>query len=362
MAEPDRLERWRELTTLLDRSDRAGLGALSVEEVKRICRLYRHVTIDLSRARTDGGDPELVQYLNTLAARAHGCVYRSERVDIGPLFTFILRGFPALVRRQWRPVLTSTSVFVLTMLASFLAVVRQPELAYSLFDEQIVEYENLRLERQEGEYRGNFTFDISSSPLAAAAIIGNNIKVAVLAFASGALLCLPGVLLMAYNGRMLGTLTGLVWNHGFLLDFYSLILTHGVLELTAICIAGGAGLMLGWALIAPGPLPRRDALRQSSRDAFGLMAGSALLLVVAGLIEAYITPHFPRPVRWSVSAASALFLVGYLGLAGRRSALTPSRRGAAQRSKRRHGAGRLLRCATAARMLAYNWPRSVISR
>src|SRR5581483_9899356 len=93
-------------------------------------------------------------------------------------------------------------------------------------------------------------------------------------------------------------------------DFYSLILTHGVLELTAICISGGAGLMLGWALIAPGVLTRRDALRQA--------AGSALMLVVAGLIESYVTPHFPGSVRWSVSAASALFLVGYFGWAGRR--------------------------------------------
>jgi uncharacterized membrane protein SpoIIM required for sporulation len=318
MSEQERHERWKELTSLIDRSHRQGLGAVSVEEVKRICRLYRHVTIDLSRARSNGDDPELVQYLNTLAARAHGCVYRSERVDIRPLFAFITHGFPALVRRQARPVLASAAVFLLTTLVSFLAVIRQPDLAYSLFDEQVVEFENLRLERQQGEYRGNFTFDVSTSPLAAVAIIGNNIKVAVLAFACGALLCLPGVLLMAYNGRMLGTLTGLVWNHGFFLDFYSLILTHGVLELTAICIAGGAGLMLGWALIAPGALPRRDALRQAAGEAFGLLAGSALLLVVAGVIEAYVTPHFPQPVRWSVAAASALFLVAYLGLAGRR--------------------------------------------
>jgi uncharacterized membrane protein SpoIIM required for sporulation len=317
MPQQDRLVRWKELTALLDRADRAGLEALSVEDVKRVCRLYRHVTIDLSRARTDGGDPELVQYLNSLAARAHGSVYRTERVDVRPLFGFAAGGFPALVRRHARPILASVAVFLLTGLATFLAVVRDPELAFSLFDEQVVEYENLRLERQQGEYRGNFTFGVSASPLMAAAIIGNNIKVAVLAFACGALLCLPGVLLLAYNGRMLGTLTGLVWTHGYLLDFYSLILAHGVLELTAVCIAGGSGLMLGWALIAPGRLPRREALQQAAGDAFGLLAGSALLLVAAGLIEAYVTPHFPRPVRWGVAAASALFLVAYLGFAGR---------------------------------------------
>jgi uncharacterized membrane protein SpoIIM required for sporulation len=206
---------------------------------------------------------------------------------------------------------------LLTALASFIAVARQPELAYSLFDEGLVEYENVRLERQEGEYKGNFTFDVSASPLIAAVIIGNNIKVAVTAFALGALFCLPGVLLLIYNGRMLGTLSGLTFSHGFLGDFYGLILTHGILELTAICISGGAGLMVGWALIAPGRLPRRDSLRQAATKAFGLLAGSALLLVVAGLIEAYITPHFPAPVRWTVAGISASFLVAYLGFTGR---------------------------------------------
>jgi uncharacterized membrane protein SpoIIM required for sporulation len=126
---------------------------------------------------------------------------------------------------------------------------------------------------------------------------------------------------------MLGTHSGLVWSRGYVLDFYSLILAHGVLELTAICIAGGAGLMLGWALIAPGPLPRRDALRQAAGDAFGLLAGSALLLVAAGLIEAYVTPHFPRPVRWGVAAGSVVFLVAYFGLAGRSGGREPRRGG-----------------------------------
>jgi uncharacterized membrane protein SpoIIM required for sporulation len=131
---------------------------------------------------------------------------------------------------------------------------------------------------------------------------------------------LPGIFLLVYNGRMLGTLTGLVWMHGYFVDFYSLILTHGILELSAICIAGGSGLLLGWAVIAPGQLSRRDALRGAAGEAFGLLAGAALLLIVAGLIEAYITPHFPAPVRWSVAGSSTVLLAGYLALGGRSTA------------------------------------------
>jgi uncharacterized membrane protein SpoIIM required for sporulation len=320
-VQQDQRKRWEELTELLDRVDRRGVEALAADELKRLCQLYRHVAMDLSRARTDGADPDLVQYLNFLAGRAHGCVYRTRGVDIRPLFRFVWAGFPRLVRDHARPLLIASAAFLLTALASFLAVVRQPDLAYSLFDERIVEHENLRLERQHGEYRGNFTFDVSQSPLVAVSIIGNNIKVAVLAFGLGCLLCLPGILLLAFNGRMLGTLSGLLWNQGYFVDFYGLILTHGVLELTAICIAGGAGLMLGWSLIAPGRRTRREALRQAAGAAFGLLAGCVLLLIVAGVLEAYVTPHFSKEVRWSVAGGSALFLILYLGLAGTRRRL-----------------------------------------
>jgi uncharacterized membrane protein SpoIIM required for sporulation len=310
-------DRWRYLTGLLDRLDRGGVRRLSVPEVKQLGHLYRQVTIDLSRARAAGDDPDLVYYLNALAARAHGRVYAPRRLSIRPLGRFILTGFPALVRKCRWPVGIAVGVFLLTTLASALAVLRDPEVAYSLFDERVVEFENLRLEKQQGEYRGNFTFSVSESPLIAAVIIGNNIRVAILCFAFGALACLPGVLLLTYNGRMLGTLSGLVWHGGYFLGFYSLVLTHGVFELSAICIAAGGGLRLGWALIAPGELPRRDAMRQASADGFGLLAGSVLLLIVAGLIEAYVTPHFSAPVRWSVAAGSAVLLATYLGLAGR---------------------------------------------
>jgi uncharacterized membrane protein SpoIIM required for sporulation len=309
--------RWKELTALLDRADRSGVAALSLAELRRLCRLYRQVTIDLSRARTLGEDPDVVRYLNLLAARAHGQVYAARPLEIRPLLAFVLTGFPRLVRRHAVPLLVSGGIFLLATIASFVAVVREPDLAYALFDEHVVEYENIRLEKQEGEYKGNFTFSVGASPYMAVLIIVNNIRVAMVMFALGALLCVPCILLLVYNGRMLGTLSGLVWAHGYFLDFSALVMTHGVLELTAICIAGGAGMILGWSLIAPGRLPRKEALRRAAFDAFGLLGGAALMLVVAGIIEAHVTPHFSQPVRWSVAGVSALALVLYFGFAGR---------------------------------------------
>jgi len=291
--------------------------ALSVEQLKQLCRLYRQVTIDLSQARAAGEDAAVLQYLNSLAARAHGQVYSVRRLSLRPLLTFVGSGFARLLRRNWRAVGAAVMIFLLATGASWLAVVRNPELAYSLFDERVVEYENFRLEKQEGEYRGNFTFNVSESPLVAAQIIGNNIKVAVLGFALGAAGCILGVFLLVLNGRMLGTLSGLVWNGGYFVGFYSLILTHGVLELSAICIAAGGGFRLGWALLAPGRLARADAYRAAAGDAFGLLAGSVLLLVIAGIIEAFVTPHFGAPVRWSVAIGTGLLLALYIAFAGR---------------------------------------------
>jgi uncharacterized membrane protein SpoIIM required for sporulation len=299
--------------------NRSGVKSLTVEGVKQLCRLYRQVTIDLSQARAAGEDPALLQYLNSLAARAHGQIYSARRLTLLPLLTFITSGFAQLIRRNWRVVGMSTAIFVLTTVASCLAVVRKPELAYSLFDEHVVEYENLRLEKQEGEYKGNFTFSVSESPLVAATIIGHNVEVAILGFSLGALGCLLGVFLLIFNGRMLGTLSGLVWNGGYFVGFYSLILTHGVLELSAICISTAGGFRLGWAFLAPGSLSRGDAFRLAAKDGFGLLAGSILMLMVAGIIEAFVTPHFSSTVRWSVAAGTWTLFAIYVAFAGRRS-------------------------------------------
>ena len=313
----NRRERWEDLSALLDRVSVRGIRALTVEQIKHLCSLYRQVTIDLSQARAAGEDPTVLRYLNSLAARAHGQVYTPKRTGLRPLLRFIAVGFAQTIRRNWIVVGTAAAIFILTTVASGLAVVRNPELAYSLFDERMVEYENLRLEKQEGEYRGNFTFDVSESPVVAAMIIGNNVKVAIMGFSFGALACILGIFLLVFNGRMLGTLSGLVWNGGYFVGFYSLILTHGVLELSAICISTAGGLRLGWALIAPGPMGRSDALRHASRDGFALLGGSILMLVVAGIIEAFVTPHFGAPVRWSVAIGTGVLFTLYVLFAGR---------------------------------------------
>jgi uncharacterized membrane protein SpoIIM required for sporulation len=319
MSTEARMLRCKTLSALLDRVEARGIGALSVEEVQVLGRLYRHVTIDLARARAEQRFPEEIRYLNNLAARAHGQVYRSRPVDLRQPFSFLLTGFPRLFRKHLGVIACAFSVFLLATCASIAAVVRDPMLAYSLYDEDYVEHENIRLEKHGEEYRGNFTFTLRESPLMAVIIIVNNILVAARAFAFGALFCIPCLFLLIYNGRMLGTLEGMMLLHGQFLSFNSLILTHGVLELSAICIAGGSGLLLGWAILAPGEVSRATAMRKAAGDAFGLFGGAAAILVVAGLIEAFVTPLAPAIVRWCVIVLSTVLLLAYLFLAGRKA-------------------------------------------
>lgn len=316
-------ERWKTLESLLQRAEKKGLAALTVNESMQLCQLYRQVSIDLSRARADQAHPQVLRLLNQLVGRAHGQVYRSQNMQLSNAWKFLLTGFPQLVRKHAILILLTMALFYGTTLATAVAVVNNPLLAYSLFDEDKVEYENIRLEKHEGEYKGNFTFSVEQSSLIGATIIVNNIRVCMLSFATGALLGLPCLIILIFNGRMLGTLEGMMINAGYFVDFNALILTHGVLELTAICISGAAGLLLAKAIIAPGLLPRRQALKAVAMDALGLLLGCMVILVFAGLIEAYVTPHFSQSVRFSVAFITGVLLLSYILLAGRNTRANP---------------------------------------
>lgn len=122
------------------------------------------------------------------------------------------------------------------------------------------------------------------------------------------------------NGLDLGGLLGLTSYYGIGLDLATFVIGHGVIELSVICMAGGSGLMLGWAIIHPGLQRRRDALTQAATKAVRLLLGAAPMLVVAGTIEGLISPSetVPWPVKWIIGITSGIVLYSYLLLAGRK--------------------------------------------
>jgi uncharacterized membrane protein SpoIIM required for sporulation len=155
-------------------------------------------------------------------------------------------------------------------------------------------------------------------PAMATSLISNNVQVTFLAFAGGILAGLGTAWILVLNGVMLGSVAAAFANQGQSLHLWTFVLPHGVIELTAICIAGGAGLWLGSAMLLPGRRTRREVLVTRGREAVSLIGGTAIMLLIAGMIEGFISPsQLPREVKLTLAAIFALAMVAYFVVAGR---------------------------------------------
>ena len=204
-------------------------------------------------------------------------------------------------------VLLSLGLMVAGAVAGWLAVDLRPDLRNSLVPQS--GFDQLA--------RGQISA-LPSAPLLGTVIITNNIKVAAVCFLGGALAGLPTALFLVANGWMLGTIAAAVHQGGYDLAFWSLIVPHGVLELSIIVIAGAAGLYVGDALLRPGLLRRGEAFSRAALGSLGLVVGSASLLIVSGILEAYVSPSaLPAPVKLVIGAVVGTALYGWLLLTGR---------------------------------------------
>lgn len=314
---------WEELARLLDRGQQ-NMRLLSPEEVQALSRLYRAATSDLALAQRDFPNHRVTAYLNQLVARGHSLIYREEPLATGRLRRFVAMGFPTAFRDAWPFVLAATLLFLLPALLAGTVAAWQPAAGRWILPAAAQELIPLL------EQRELWTdIPVAERPYAASFIMQNNIQVAFLAFGGGVLAGLLTVVVLVTNGLLLGGVTGLAIHYGVGFELWTFVIGHGVIELTVICIAGGSGLMLGWAIVHPGWLSRRDALAQAGRRAVRLIIGCVPLLVLAGLIEGFVSPNeaIPWPVKWGVGLGSGALLYAYLLLAGQRrltAAASPS--------------------------------------
>jgi len=304
---------WDALSKLLDRSQ-SDVRGLSEVQVRDLARLYRNATSDLALAKRDFPRSEIAVYLNQLVARAHAVVYRSEPLAVKRLWQFATTGFPRLFRETWVFTFIAAIFFILPAVVSGIDTYLRPQDATLLLPPgahrliSIVEDKKLWID-----------IPVEERPYTSAFIMTNNIQVSFMAFASGITAGLMTLWVLFFNGLMIGTLTGLTAYHGIGWELWNFVIGHGVIELSIIFIAGGSGLMLGWAILRPGLMRRRDALAQAARKAVFLLLGAVPWLVVAGTIEGFISPNeeIANPIKWGVGFVSGIFLYSYLLLSGR---------------------------------------------
>ena len=295
-------ETWNELETLLNRP-----GNASAAQLNRLGYLYRRVTSDLAIARRDFPEDRCVPYLNELAARAHATVYQTSPFKRGTLRQFLHFGFPTLFRENLSFIGAAFLMFVLAFAAAYWIALTTPEFAEKIVPERFVSHIK---ELEDGAWNDT---SAERRNLFASFVMTNNIRVAFFAFAWGIMFMAGTVYILVINGILIGGVAGLCDVNGVAMALWSFVSPHGYIELTTIFIAGGAGLKLGYALIAPSHFTRKRALTNAAGTAIRLLGGCVFLLIIAGTIEGFVSPSgLPDITKIGFGALTGILLFTYL--------------------------------------------------
>lgn len=308
---------WDELEARL-KSLRSGTrkerAAISGE---RFASLYRRACEQLALARARAYPAHIVDRLNQLTADAHQVIYQQRELGLGRLKRMIAVDFPRAVRAQARYVFIATAVFLVPLLVLGLLVYHNPELILSMVDPRTAaEFEAMYSDAAESIGRRR---DAENDWAMFGYYIRHNISLGFQCFAGGLFAGIGSLFFLAFNGAFFGAIGGYLTERGLSENFYSFVVTHGAFELTAIVLAGAAGLRIGHALIAPGRRTRREALVVAARESIVIVYGVAGLLVIAAAVEAFWSSArwIPLPIKYSVAAGCWIAVLGYLWRQGR---------------------------------------------
>jgi uncharacterized membrane protein SpoIIM required for sporulation len=292
---------WTELEHLLDRF-RKTPNRVSAEEIDRIVLLYKKASAHLAYLQTYHPGDEMTHYLNQLVARAHNIIYKKQFASGHQLARFFQTYFVDLIRKRLPFIGIAFILFVVGGAFGFASMMSDPLNLYVILPPEIAE--NVDPSRL-GEGH-----DEINSPVVSTMIMTNNIRVAMLAFVSGITFGVWTVYLLVFNGLIIGTLAALFWQAGKTYEFWAYILPHGVIELTAIFIAGGAGLYMGYRMLVPGRYSRKHQLLQAAKESAQLLLGTLPLFVIAGIIEGFITPSdLPLWAKYGVALLTLFLLI-----------------------------------------------------
>jgi uncharacterized membrane protein SpoIIM required for sporulation len=299
---------WQQFDTLLNRVERQGLKTLRATEIKQLSSLYRSVSADLARARTHHVGDALIQSLQRLTARGYSQIYQgSRRQEWQAVWDFYRWGLPATLRHNGVYIAIATAIFALGSLVSWWFAWRDPAFMALVVPQRLISLV------QKGElWMGSI---VGIEPLASSNIMINNLSVSFAAVAGGMLFGLGTTWILFLNGVNLGAIATLVGQNQLAYPFWAFVFPHGSLELPAIFLAGGAGLLLARAILLPGRYQRREALRYYGLQATRLMYGVIPMLVIAGVIEGFFSPSplVPSFLKYLVGISLFTALVWYGG-------------------------------------------------
>jgi uncharacterized membrane protein SpoIIM required for sporulation len=309
---------WRELEELLGRLEKRGLKSLTAAELHRLPVLYRSAVSSLSVATAISLDKNLLDYLTALVGRAYIAVYGAKRWAGEAIVEFFGCRFPWVVRRYFAFVLAAYAVLGLGTLAGYRMVLNDPESYYSIVGDGMAQGRDPATSTQELR---EILYGGGKGPLSlfATFLFTHNSKVGMLCFAVGFAAGVPVIYLLFATGLDLGALAALYQTRGLGAEFWAWVLPHGVTELSAVCLCGAAGMVIGSALVFPGRHTRLRNLALHGREVALLAAGAVAMFFVAGMIEGIFrqTVH-EVAVRWSLAAATLVFWSWYFLAVGRR--------------------------------------------
>ncbi len=313
---------WENFRKLLDRVETRPIRKLPAADLDDFSRLLREVSNDLAVIRSREWGRELEDFLNHLVTRGYNQFYSAPPGRFREFLAFATVGFPRELRRHWKYFALGWALFFLPLLISWAVVQMDPSRASAVLPSEQLEaidemYGSKLYDPDEDGVVQGFG---DQRAIMAGFYIRNNVGIALICFAIGILFGIGTIYLLLFNGVVLGALSGYVVaqspQHAD--NFLSFVVTHGSFELTAIAIAGAAGLMLGDSFLHRGNRTVKDAFRVQGLDSVKVAFGAALMLVVAAGIEAFWSPSpIPSTIKYIVGLASWVFVYAWLALAGR---------------------------------------------
>ncbi|GAE29697.1 stage II sporulation protein M [Alkalihalobacillus hemicellulosilyticus] len=297
-------EDWNNLEQLISTLQKNHKSRTGSQHIHDFHHTYQKVAQHLSYSQTNFPSTDVTFYLNGLVAKAHNLLYRDQLSSWKQISYFLSTKFVHLLFDQWKFVLVAMLLFTLGAIGSFFAVMQDELSLYTVLPAELAKaFDPTQVGAAEGTV---------NAPVMSAEIMVNNIQVAILAFAGGITFGLLTVYILIYNGIIIGAIAALFWHYGNSYEFWAYIVPHGIVELTAIFIAGGAGLLMGYRLFVPGHYSRAYQLKENAKRSVQLLLGTIPLFVIAGVIEGYITPAgVSLEVKYAIALITTIGLILY---------------------------------------------------